>query len=151
MLSPMSVIAVVLLAHQASAADLRGLTEFVQPAYTSMNFAALCMRDDPFFLKKVTGPRGTAFDYAQHVKDEAIDGLSEADAAATLKLAADAARTAAKDKLYELVRPGDNLGTLQAVMSWCDQEGRVLIQRFMQEHDSLHAEVEEFLRRAKRY
>jgi hypothetical protein len=145
----MTVIAVGLLTHPASGADLRGLAEFVQPAYTSMNFAAVCMRDDPLFLTRATGPRGTAFDYAQHVKDEAIDGLSEADASAILKLAADSARTTAKDKLYELVRPGDNLGTVQAVMSWCEQEGMVLIRNFIRKHDSMHAEVEEFLRRAK--
>lgn len=145
----MTAIAVTLLAHQASAADLRSLAEFVQPAYTSMNFAALCMRDDPFFLTRVTGQRGTAFDYAQHVKDEAIDGLSEVDAAVALKLAADAARITARAKLYELVRLGDNYGTVQAVMSWCNEEGKLLILGFMQEHDSTHVEVEEFLRRAK--
>ena len=84
----------------ATAADLQKLAEFVRPAYTAMNFAAVCVRDNPSFLTDVKGPRGTAFHYAQHVKDEAIEGLSPADAATVLKSAADAARETARAKLH---------------------------------------------------
>ena len=135
---------------RASAADLQELAEFVRPAYTAMSFAAICVRDNANFLTANGGPRGTALHYAEHVKDEAIAGLSQAEAESVLKAAADAARATARAKLRELARPGDNVGTVQAVVKWCDEEARSFILEFIRHHDSSHQDVEEFLTRAKR-
>ena len=38
---------------------------------------------------------------------------------------------------------------MQAVINWCDGEGKSFILDFIRRHDSTHSDVEEFLRRAK--
>ncbi len=135
---------------QASAADIRGLAGFVRPAYLAMNIAAMCARGDPYFLSDTSGPRGTALHYAQHVKDEAIEQLTQADAVAVLKLAADDARNAARAMLYELARPGDDVGTALAIKEWCDSKARRIVLRFISNHDDTHPASEQFLEQAKR-
>ena len=134
----------------ATAADIRSLAEFVRPAYIAMNITVMCARTDPNFLSDTSGPRGTPLHYAQHVKDEAIERLSEADALAVLKLAADDARSAARAKLYELARPGDDIATLLAMKAWCDSGAKSMIFNFIRNHDDTHPATEQFLERAKR-
>ena len=148
-----AVVAVVLGIISSSTAltkDLESLSAFVKPAYTAMNFAAICAKDNPFFLADTSGPRGTALHYAQHVKDEAIESLSEGEALAVLKTAADAARLVARQKLYQLAQPGDDSGTVSAIRDWCDQEVRHFILEFIRQHDGSHADIVDFLQRAKR-
>lgn len=134
----------------AAAADILRLAEFVRPAYIAMNITVLCVRTDPAFLSDINGPRGTPFHYAQHVKDEAIEWLNEADALAVLKLAADDAQIEARNKLYELARPGDDTATLKAMKTWCDEEGKGMILSFIRNHDDTHLSIELFLDQAKR-
>jgi hypothetical protein len=134
---------------QAAAADIHGLAGFVRPAYLAMNIAAMCARTDPHFLSDTSGPRGTPLHYAQHVKDEAIAGLPQADAIAVLKLAADDARRAARAMLYERARPGDDIGTARAIKEWCDTEAKRIVLGFLGNHDA-HSASEEFLEQAKR-
>lgn len=85
------------------AKDLKTIAEFVVPAYTAMNFAMLCAQDDPWFLADARGPRGHAIKYAEHVKDEAIASLTEDEAAAVLRMAADEARSTARAELRKVI------------------------------------------------
>src|SRR4051812_33713912 len=62
-------------AGAASAKDLAALEELIIPAYTAMNFAVVCATRQPHFLSESSGPRGNALNYAEHVKNEVIDGL----------------------------------------------------------------------------
>jgi hypothetical protein len=130
--------------------DLNALAEFVQPAYTAMNFATLCARNDSQFLSDTSGPRGTILQYAEHVKNEATKSLNQADAFTILKSAADGARLVARSKLYELVRPGDDNGTIKAIDSWCALEAKRFILGFIRGHDVAHSQYDEFLERAKK-
>ena len=133
----------------SSAKDLKALSEFVIPAYTAMQFAVFCSRDDPWFLPDTSGPRGTVHHYAQHVKDEAIESLTHDEAAAVLKDAAGVAREITRIKIRELVAADDDVAKVRAVKSWCDAEGKSFIRVFIEEHDREHTTVSEFLRRAK--
>ena len=133
----------------AVAKDLNRLAKFVRPAYTAMNFAVMCARDNPFFLADTSGPRGTPLHYAEHVKNEAINGLSEADAITVLKIAAGAARTTARRQLYGLAHANDDRGTAQAVRDWCDSSGKDFVLDFIRQHDVGHSQVIESLQRAK--
>jgi hypothetical protein len=136
-------------ATAAQATDIRGLAEFVRPAYTAMNFALLCARESPFFLADASGPRGTALHYAEHVKDEAIDGLSQDEAVAVLRSAADAARSESRRELYRLAQPGDDSATSLAIRDWCDSKAKKFVLDFIRQHDAEHLQTLEFLRRAK--
>lgn len=147
---PLAVLLGIISSSTALTKDLESLAAFVRPAYTAMNFAATCAKDNPFFLVDTSGPRGTALHYAQHVKDEAVESLTEGEALAVLKTAADAARLVARQKLYQLAQPGDDSATVSAIRDWCDREARQFILEFIRQHDGAHADTVEFLQRAKR-
>jgi hypothetical protein len=134
----------------APARDLQALADFLSPAYTAMNFTAMCATDDPWFATRTTGPRGTALHYAEHAKDEAIHSLTEGEAIAVLRRAADVARLTARRKLHELAAAAGDDGTVRAVTDWCAGEGKQLIMQFIEQHDRDHAALDELLRRAKR-
>jgi hypothetical protein len=134
----------------AAAKDVDALADFVRPAYTAMNFAVLCAPASPHFLAKTSGPRGTAIDYAEHVKNETIEFLTQEEAVAVLRLAADAARQAAREKLYQLALPTDDAATAHAVRQWCEGEAKQFVLQFIQRHDEDHIAAIELLWRAWR-
>jgi hypothetical protein len=133
----------------AAAKDVGALADFVRPAYVAMNFAVLCVGASPHFLVKTSGPRGTAIDYAEHVKNETIEFLTQEEAVAVLRLAADAARQAARKKLYQLALPTDDAATAHAVSQWCEGEAKQFVLQFVQQHDEDHIAAIELLQRAK--
>lgn len=133
----------------AFAKELDELAEFVRPAYTTMNLSLMCSKVDHNFLYITSGPRGTALQYAQHVKDEAIFGLNDADAAYVLRIAANAARSEARAKLHELVQLSAGQDINLAVERWCLTDGRRMIFDFVQGHDHEHHIAEKFLERVK--
>ena len=124
----------------ASARNLDAIAEFVRPAYTAMNFAAICVRDNPSFPTETAGPSGTIFHYAQQAKDEAIEGLSHAEALTVLKTAADAARAVARKHLYALVVNGDDRATVAAVRAWCDSDAKAYVRSVMRSYEEADAE-----------
>ena len=131
------------------ARDLQSLVEFVAPAYTAMNFASVCAQDHPEFFVQTAGPRGTAIHYAEHVKDEAIEGLTHDEAVSVLTAAADHARTRATETLMRL--RGD-LGPLlgsERLRQWCGSEGAQLVRNFIEHHDRDHVLLVERLRQAR--
>ena len=147
------VVAIGTVSHGSMAAskELNALAEFVMPAYTAMNFAVLCARDNPTFLLDASGPRGTALHYAQHIKDEAIDGLSETEATAVLKSAADGARSVARQKLHQLAGSGARRGSniVGEVTRWCERDAKPFILKVMRQHDTEHKDLLERLQRSK--
>lgn len=134
----------------ADAKDLSVIADFVKPAYRAMFLTVLCSRNEPSFLALTSGPRGNALNYAEHVKDEAIAGLTEEEAVAVLKLAADDGRALARDRLYRLADPADDRATAVAIRKWCDGEGKALVVETLGAHDRNHAELLGQLDRAKR-
>lgn len=130
-----TVVSVLLHPTQAIPRDLITLSRFVAPAYTAMNVAVICAKEDSSFLSTTAGIRGTAIHYAAHVKDEIIVGLSDAEARFVLRQAADRAREVAMVELERLAR----LGPLQAeVRMWCRDTARGFLQYVMNHHDQRH-------------
>jgi hypothetical protein len=133
----------------AAAKDLKALAEFVVPAYTAMNFTMVCGQDDPRFLSETSGPRGTAIQYAEHVKNEAIVSLTNDEAVIVLKMAADEARSVARRELrkqapdYPKAHPGE-------ITNWCRNEASRFVRAFIEQHDSRHAALMQELEHAKR-
>lgn len=128
------------LPHQSAAKDLDALARFVTPAYTAMNYAAVCAGRDTQFLGQTRGPRGTAFHYAEHVKSEAIESLSHDEAMVALRAAADAARGAALETFRRLNASDPNVEA-QQIRSWCEGEGREFVRKFIREHDDNHTSL----------
>src|SRR5690349_623915 len=104
----------------ASARDLVSLSRLLTPAYTAMNYASVCASDLPWARRPPTGVRGTAFHYAEHVKDEIIAELSADEALTVLRRAADDARADARKHLRTSVAADE--ADLKAVRlkAWCE-------------------------------
>lgn len=119
------------------AANLEAVARFVTPAYAAMNVAAVCAAKDSAFLSQTSGPRGTAFHYAEHVKNEAIESLSTAEAAAALRVAADTARDITLQTFRRLGN-SDPAVEVRQIRSWCEAEGREVVLKFIREHDDDH-------------
>ena len=134
----------------ADAKDIYRLAEFVRPAYTAMNFAALCARDNPSFLADTSGQLGSAFHYAEHVKNEAIVGLSQTDAVKILTLAADTARFSAIQNLHQFVQPGTDNINVGKIKNWCETDAKRFIEQLILDHDSDHDSWHAALERAKK-
>lgn len=132
----------------AAAKDLKALAEFVVPAYTAMNFTMICAQDNPQFLSQTRGSRGTALQYAEHVKNEAIASLTYDEAVNVLKMAADEARSVARRELrklapdYPTARPGE-------ITSWCRNGASNFVRTFIEQHDGRHAMLLQDLEHAK--
>src|SRR5262245_55319441 len=133
----------------SAAKDLSALAEFVVPAYTAMNFAAVCAQGHPGFLSQTGGARGSALQYAEHVKNEAIASLAYNDAAIVLTKAADAARSAARQELQKLVSEDPAADTAR-IMEWCESYAKEFIRSFIAQHDGAHATFLENIERTKR-
>src|SRR5262245_10502724 len=69
----------------ASARDLGSLSSLLVPAYTAMNFAAICSSVPGWQELQPQGPRGAAVNYAEHVKDEITAALSYDEAVTVLR------------------------------------------------------------------
>jgi len=133
----------------SAAKDLGALAEFVAPAYTAMNFATICARDVPWLLSQPRGLRGSAIEYAQHVKDEAISSLTHDEAVRVLRAAADAARARARQELRGLASMEPALQEAQ-VRAWCRGFVTEFIVLFIGQHDGSHQELLQRMEQAKR-
>lgn len=134
-----------LCAGPADAKDLQALARFVAPAYTAMNFTVVCAAKDREFVAQTSGPRGSALHYAEHVKNEATETLSNDEAMIALKGAADAARYTALRTLRQF--DSDNpVVESERIKVWCESEGRQFVRRFVAEHDDNHDALLERLR-----
>lgn len=122
----------------AMAKDLKVLSEFLIPAYIAMNVSVICAQDDPSFLAETSGPRGSALQYAEHVKDEVISSLTYEESVVILKAAADKARSIVRQKLKKLVpdypvaRPGE-------LTDWCRNDAENFVRDIIKRHDQNHA------------
>jgi hypothetical protein len=126
--------------NSVAAKDLNALAAFVAPAYTAMNFAAVCAPHDPGFLSQTSGPRGTALAYAEHVQNEAIVSLSADEAAMALKAAADMARATALQTLRSFDAE-DSTVEQERISEWCAVDAKQFIRAFIEYHDTNHEKL----------
>lgn len=133
----------------ASAKDLVALAELVVPAYTAMNVAVVCATRQPAFLSETGGPLGNALEYAEHVKDEAIESLAHEEALIVLKSAADAARATVLQTIRRFYAAEPNLEAAR-IRAWCSTDATDFIRTFMNQHDRDHDKFLEGFKRSKR-
>lgn len=136
-----------LMAAPAPGKDLNVLSRLLVPAYTAMNFAAVCASVPGWSATQPSGPRGFAGNYAEHVKDEIIAGLSHDEAVAVLRGAADAAREEARRQLRLFARADDYHSQ---VLRWCSGAAREAIRAFIRDHDRDHDAFVTEVARAKK-
>ena len=112
------------------------MSNFVAPAYIAMNFAVVCAQDDRGFLSRTSGPRGTALQYAEHVKNEAIASLTYEEAVIVLKGAANAARSVARRELYNQAIKSPNVSV--EIHRWCADYAIKFIRDMIKDHELTH-------------
>lgn len=127
-----------LLITPALAQDTAKLSELLAPAYTAMNYAVLCTNHSTWGISQPRGPHGTALQYAEHIKDEVIDGLTYKEALTVLKSAADLARSEAEVELKAKVIVGHPSKESQRLFAWCESFVSDFVTRVMLSHDRDH-------------
>ena len=133
----------------AIAKDLDAISRFVAPAYVAMNVTAVCARRDAAFLSLTSGARGNALHYAEHVKNEAIESLTQEEAVAALTAAADAARDAALH-VFRQFNSNDPAIESERIKAWCEADGRNHVRDFIRDHDEHHQALLSQLRASQR-
>jgi len=132
----------------ATARNLDIMAEILAPAYRAMNYGLICAQDDSHFLLKTSGPRGTVLNYAEHVKDEVIESLSQEEAALVLTRAADAARSIVREELRRLL-PTYPIGREDQIINWCYGAAMSFVRTFIEHHDTQHEVILQELEQAR--
>jgi hypothetical protein len=130
------------------ARDLDAMAEILVPAYTAMNYTLICAQDDPRFLPRTSGARGTALNYAEHVKDEVIESLTHEEAVVVLMKAASAARSFAREDLRRVL-PSYPIGSADQIVDWCYTTAFPFVRAFIEHHDLYHDEILQELKQAR--
>jgi len=132
----------------ATSPDLGMLTRLLAPANRMLMIGNVCALHDPSFLTETAGKRGDLRFYAQEVKDEVSQGLSDAENLLVLRQAADVAKAGALKAIRSL-RSDNQDAELSAINAWCDTVVKSIVREYIRSHDDRHAEFELLLRRAK--
>lgn len=122
----------------ANAKDLAALSELVRPAYTAMDYARLCAMEPQWLVTEPRGIRGSAINYAEHVKDETIKALTQEEAVIVLRAAADGAIAEAREQLRTKVILRDKAKEAVQFRAWCNTYVTTFILDFINKHDSDH-------------
>jgi hypothetical protein len=130
-------------ASSAWAQDMSRLATMLIPAYTAMYYASICASNTTWGQIQPQGARGTVVRYAEHIKNEIIQSLSEKDAVAVLTDAAGRARDLAREQLRLQVVMGDPEKHEQRLVAWCGGYVSEFATKVISEHDRDH---EAFLR-----
>ena len=133
----------------AQAKDLDALAKILEPAYLAMNYAVICATHQSAFLGRSVGREGNAFQYAEHIKNDVIDQLTEAEAIKVVRSAADGARSRALAKLRAFGHSSQE-HTLSGIAAWCNAEALDFITQLIATHDQRHEELASWIENAKR-
>jgi hypothetical protein len=135
---------------EARATDLDEMGRLLTPAYTAMSLAEVCSAAPGWQERQPRGLRGVAIHYAEHVKDEMIEGLTHDEAVAVLRFAAASARNEARQQLQRHVYAEDQGFEAARLAEWCAHIVRGYISEFIQQHERDHGSFMEQLAQAKR-
>jgi hypothetical protein len=135
---------------EARARDLGELGRLLTPAYTAMSLAGVCSAAPGWQERQPRGLRGVAIHYAEHVKDEMIEGLTHDEAVTVLRFAAERARDEARQQLQRHVYAEDQVSEATRFAEWCAHIVRGYISEFIQQHEGDHGSFMERLTQAKR-
>ena len=134
----------------AAATDIEEMGRLLTPAYTAMSLANLCATSEDWRQVQPRGPLGVAVHYAEHVKNEMIEGLTYDDAVAVLRFAADRARQEARFQLRQHVYADDRAAAATRLAAWCERTVRGYIADFIDRHERGHDVFMDQLAQAKR-
>lgn len=132
----------------AASADLELLSRLLAPADLMLMVGNVCASQDSDFLTDTAGRRGNLRFYAQEVKDEVSENLSDNDVSLVLKQAADIAKAKALNAVRRL-QSFDPVLEFQITKTWCDTTIKTLVGDYVRTHDERHAAFKELVRRAK--
>lgn len=132
----------------AASSDLGMLTRLLAPANLMLMVGNVCAMHDPAFLAETAGKRGNIRFYAQEVKDEVSQGISEDEVLLVLRQAGDIAKAGALKSIRTLPANTPEI-ELSAIKAWCDTIVKSLVQQYVLTHDVRHAEFEMLVARAK--
>jgi hypothetical protein len=127
------------ISNPAAGKDLASLSQLLTPAYTAMDYAAVCATDRSWTVSQPAGPRGSAIHYAQHIKDEIVAFLSYNEALTVLKAAADAARQDTYAQLRNHVHARERAEEPARLRAWCYGHANHLIEALIRLHDENHS------------
>jgi hypothetical protein len=113
-----------------------------------MNYAVVCASRAQWANRQPVGLRGGAAQYAAHVKNEVIAGLTEQEAHLVLRQAADEGRAEARKQLRENVLSDDRKTEEIRLRAWYDDYAGNFIGVFIKIHDG---ENEAFLEQVRRF
>jgi hypothetical protein len=122
----------------ANAKDLAALSQLLRPAYIAMDYARLCAMEPQWLVTEPRGIRGSAINYAEHVKDETVKALAQEEAVIVLKAAADNALAEAREQLSTKVILIDKTKEAVKLRAWCSGYVTDFILDFINKHDSNH-------------
>lgn len=132
----------------AASSDQGMLIRLLAPANLMMMVGNVCALQDPSFLAETAGRRGDFRFYAQEVKNEVSQGISDDEALLVLRQAADIAKAGALKAIRSLPADTPEIA-LSAVNAWCDTIVKSLVREYILTHDVHHTEFELLLARAK--
>ena len=122
----------------APAQDASRLANLLIPAYTAMYYASLCGSNTTWAQTQPKGPRGSVVHYAEHIKNEIIQNLSQAESVTILTDAAGRARDVAREQLRSQVIMGDQARHEQRLVTWCGGFVSDFAAKVINEHDQDH-------------
>ena len=137
-------------ASSVRAQDMSRLANLLVPAYTAMYYASICAANTTWGQTQPVGTRGSVVHYAEHIKNEIIQSLSDKDAVAVLTDAAGRARDQAREQLRLQVIMGDTAKHEQRLIAWCRGFVSDFAAKVMSEHDLDHEAFLRTLEEAKR-
>jgi hypothetical protein len=126
-----------------------GFKQIAGAPYTAMNYESVCGTHPSWRDVQPVGNWGTALHYAQHVKDEIMQGLSYQDALVVLRRAADEAQMEVRRQLAANVKTEDADVEGLRLKAWCESHANDFIAAFIDAHDSGHVAFLEQVRALK--
>lgn len=132
----------------AASADLELLSRLLAPANLMLMLGNFCAAENPSFLTATAGRRGDLRFYAQEVKDEVSQDLSDADVLLVLRKAADIAKAEGLKSIRMLQSP-DPIIEIRMITTWCNTSVKSLVENYIRTHDERHTAFKELLVRAK--
>jgi hypothetical protein len=126
------------------------LASLLIPAYTAMYYASICAGNTTWGQTQPQGARGSVVHYAEHIKNEIIQSLSEEGAVAVLTDAAERARDQAREQLRLQVIMGNPEKHEQRLIAWCGGFVSDFATKVISEHDKDHETFLRTLEEAKR-
>ncbi len=134
--------------QEASAKNLDLLIRYLIPVFIAQNFSVICRANNPQFLADWPSDVKMIDDFANEMKQEITDGLSDADAQFVALIAANNARDTAREAVRK-INPDYPKLAAEPTAQWCKDDARSYILQVIKTDQVAHDHVLEILKAAK--